>query len=563
MMPAKFYHLLALAVLAVSSAMAAAEPMPALRDTGSTKQLIVDGKPWISLAGEVHNSTASSSTYMAPVWARLSGLNLNTVVMPTYWELIEPQEGRFDFTLVDSQLAEARKHNLRIVLLWFGTMKNASSNYAPEWVLADRARFPRASAPKPTIIPFAKFEPRVSVFNERVMRADARAFAALMAHLAKVDPQHTVIAVQVENETGLLGDSRDRSPDAERAWNSQVPAALMSYLTRKRGKLERRMDELWKRNGYKQAGTWPEVFGTDWQADELFMAWGVSHFVNTVAAAGKKQLALPMYANAWLGPQRPTDKAGDYPAGGPVPRVFDVWRAGAPSLDWLSPDIYVDDFASWANAYTRRDNPLFIPEAKLIVGNLFIALGQHRAIGFSPFGIEDALPGNQLSEAYGLLKGMGSLLGEAQASGSLTGFALEKGASHKVTLGDYVVTVRGQQDTVSKMLLDMGVTLPTGGPDRKPQNVGEMASELTDIRPMGMVIQLNRDEFLVIGKNLYLTFASKRSPDTQAEVSRIEEGTYRDGQWLAGRILNGDERLRIVPNHEFGMARIKVTRSPG
>lgn len=534
-----------------------AQAVPHLQVAGNTKHLIVDGKPWIALAGEVHNSTASSASYMAPIWDNLAAQNLNTVITPAYWELVEPAEGKFDFSLVDEQLRQARSRKMRIVLLWFGTLKNASSTYAPQWVREDRARFPRAALASETA---GGRDLPISIFGPNIVAADAKAFNRLLNHLAQVDQQHTVIAVQVENEAGLLGDSRDRSPVAERAWNGPVSQALMNYLIRNKGRLAPTLDAVWARNGYRRSGNWPQVFGNDWQADEIFMAWGVGRLVNTVAAAGKSQLSLPMYANAWLGPQKPTDQAGRYPSGGPVPRVFDVWRAVAPSLDWLSPDIYVDDFEYWAAAYASPGNPLFVPEAKLNVGNLFLALGKYKAMGFGPFGIEEGAPDNQTAEAYGFLGGMIPQLAEAQSRDLIAGFALKDGETLSRRMGDYVLTVGGQRAFVSKMLLDMGVTIRDAPPERKAQNIGRQATELSDLRPTGLIIQIAPDEFVLVGKDLTVRFAAAATPTQAVEIARIEEGRFVDGAWQPERVLNGDERLSLLPSDSFGSVRIKLLR---
>jgi len=555
-----FRTLLAGAILLATTMQALARStsvaLPRLETRGQAIQLLVDGRPWIALGGEVHNSSASNTRYMASIFDKLERQHVNTVVTPVYWELTEPEEGRFDFTLLDSQVRQARQHGMRLVLLWFGTMKNAKSTYAPEWVRADLKRFPRAAI-RPSSLPFAQGDAPISLFGGAIASADARAFAQLTAHLAATDPQHTVIAIQVENETGVLGDSRDRSPAAEAAWNAPVPAALLDYLERNQGKLAPALDALWRSHGSKRSGTWSEVFGTDWQADEVFMAWAVSRFVDNVAVAGKAKLALPMYTNAWLGPQKPGDAAGAYPSGGPVPRVFDVWRAGAPHLDWLSPDVYVDDFRSWAAAYRQPHNPLFIPEARFVVGNLFEALGSHQAIGYAPFGMEDGLPDNQIGEAYALLAPILPQLAHAQAQGSVIGWALAPGERRSADLGGYTVTVRGQREVLHKMLLDMGIPAPAEAPERKPQNGGWGVPELTDTRPCGLFLQLSPDEFLVVGKDLDIVFTAK---DQLVELARVEEGHYVDGRWVAGRILNGDERLSILPADRLGMVRIKLLR---
>lgn len=547
--------LLALAVGAALAFPAQAQdaPLPHLVRSDGQLQLIVDGQPFIALAGEVHNSTASSAEYMAPIWPRLQGFNLNTVVSPVYWELVEPAEGQYDFALVDEQLRQARTHGLRLVLLWFGTTKNAKSTYAPAWVLADRDRFSRAQlSPGPN--PFNNGEPVLSVFDEDTMAADARGFAALMAHLSQVDPQHTVITVQVENEAGLLGDSRDRSDLANRAWRGQVPATILARL--QRGNLQPSLQALWAANGSRTSGTWSQVFGDDWQAHEAFMAWGVSRYIDHVAAAGKQELPLPMYANAWLGPQSPEDEAGTYPSGGPVPRVFDIWQATAPHLDWLSPDIYVDDYAGWAAQYAANQGAVFVPEARFQAGNLFVTLGAFDGFGFAPFGIEDGLPGNQIAEAYGLLAGALPVIARAQAENRIAGFALASEELREIAFPGYRLTVRGQRDALNQRLRDMGVPVQAPPPEPRPQTGGWGRAESSDLRPSGLVIMLADGEFLLAGRDIDLTIADETG--RRLEVVRYQEGRYIDGEWHNGRVMNGDERMSPLPADAFGMVRIRV-----
>jgi beta-galactosidase GanA len=534
-----------------------ATELPRLDRSGPVPQLIVDGEPWIALGGEVHNSTASDMAWMAPLWGPFADAHLNTLVTPVYWELLEPSEGHYDFTLVDEQIRQAKQHSLHLVLLWFGTLKNASSGYAPGWVLADHARFPRA-ATRTTPGLLTKDEPVLSVFCRATLEADARAFTMLMRHLATTDPEHVVIALQVENETGLLGDSRDRSPAAERAWREPVPAQLMASLARRRGQLQPTLAALWQQHGERTSGSWSEVFGDDWQAEELFMAWAVGHYVDTVAAAGKAALALPMYANAWLGPQSAADRAGAYPSGGPVPRVFDIWKAAAPHVDWLSPDIYVDDFAGWSAAYALDGNPLFVPESRFIAGNVFTALGDRHALGIAVFGIEDGVPGNQLAEVYGLLRPLLPQIARSQRADGVRGFALAPQEVRELALGDYRIEVRGQREYLAQALRDMGIPLPANPPERVAQNHGTGMPELGDTRPAGLLMQLSRSEFLLVGRDLHIGFRLAKPPGERVEVARFEEGRYVDGQWVAGRVLNGDERLAVLPQDGYGMVRIRL-----
>src|SRR5438477_2967906 len=201
-----------------------ADQAPHLEKRGAATQLIVDGKPFLMLSGELHNSSSSSLDYMKPIWPRLAAMGMNSVVTPLSWELIEPEEGKFDFTLVDGLLDQARKEHERIVFLWLASWKNGMSSYAPVWVKRDTKRFPRViqdGAEVEILTPLAT----------ATMEADSKAYTALMRHLKEADGrEHTVLMMQVENEVGVLGDSRDHSETANKAFAGPVSAELTKYL---------------------------------------------------------------------------------------------------------------------------------------------------------------------------------------------------------------------------------------------------------------------------------------------------------------------------------------------
>jgi hypothetical protein len=533
---------------------------PTIRKNGQATHLFVDGKPYLMLAGELHNSSASSVEYMKPIWDHLALMGVNTVIGTVSWELLEPEEGKFDFSLVDAQIHEAQKRNLKLVLIWFATWKNANSTYAPMWVKSDQKRFPRmVTRDRPDLrnklsVFFAEQMPlpNLTPFGAATLEADARAFRALMRHIREVDRRHTVIMMQPENEVGLLGDSRDRSPIAESAWASPVPAEFISYLVKHRDHLLPEMKEVWGRNGNKTSGTWGQVFGTDNWADEVFMAWHIGRFLGKVIEAGKAEHPIPMYVNAWLGPQPGMDQPGMYPSGGPVARMLDVWRAAAPQSDFIAPDIYVEDFKGTCDLYARSGNPLFIPEARASVGNLFWALGRHAAMGFSPFGIEDVPVKSQYSDAYRALAEMRELIAAKQAEGKLSAVLLEDDKPVVAQFAGYKVTVR---PSTARVRLDAGQTALDANMPPPPGNAPP-----PDPRPHALILLTGPDEFLIVGSGVMAHFAADSPGPKIAEIGWLEEGQFEKERWVPGRRLNGDEGRPVLRGGELGMIRIKLYR---
>lgn len=517
--------------------------LPHLRQQGTATQLVVDGKPFLILGGELGNSTSSSLEYMRPVWPKVVSLNLNTLLVPVYWELIEPAEGKFDFGLVDGLIQEARRHQLRLVPLWFASWKNSMSCYAPAWVKIDQRRFPRAQDGT------GRGMEILSAFSKENLDADSRAFAALMRHLREVDGRdHTVIMVQVENEIGMIPDSRDRSAVADKLFKQSVPAELMGYLQQHKETLIPEFRAVWAAAGFKTRGTWEEVFGQGPKTDEIFMAWHFAHYTNQVAQRGAAEYKLPMYVNAAL--IRPGYQPGQYPSAGPLPHLMDVWRAGAPQIDFLSPDIYFANFAEWSRKYQQSGNPLFIPEAAPNPSsgvNAFYAVGQHDAIGFSPFAIESLEEPTRglLAAGYEVLKQLSPLILEHQGKNAMVGLlpeGSEQRVPQKARLGGYTLNVTYERPTSSTA-----------------QN-----AQTPDAVSGGLVISVGPDEFILAGTGLIITFETGTPSDTSVGILSAQEGKYVNGQWAPGRWLNGDQthqgrQVRLVPG-KFDIQRVKVYR---
>lgn len=456
---------------------------PHLIKNNNGAQLIVNGKPFIIMGGELGNSSASSMAYMKTVWPKLKQMNLNTVLAPVYWELLEPEEGKFDFSLVDELISEARRYNLKIVLLWFGTWKNSMSCYVPAWVKTNQQRFPR------TENSLGKTPEIITPFSRNALVADKKAFVNLMEHIKATDAkQQTVLMIQVENEIGMLPEARDHSVAANEAFNKPVPADLLSYLNMNKNKLLPEVKNLWQENGYKTSGTWEDIFGKSLATDELFMAWYFGVYVEEICKAGKQAYNIPMYVNAAL--NRPEKKPGEYPSAGPLPHVMDIWKASASSIDFLSPDFYNPDFKHWNDLYTRLSNPLFIPEHRFEAGvdaKAFYAIGHYRAMGFSPFSIEStAKPREEpLGKAYQLIGQLADEISNAQQKGTIDGVLLNReNDSVEVSLGNYILTVKHDY------------TL--GWSPRSKENDWPFAG--------GFIIAIADDEFYVAGTGLVITF---------------------------------------------------------
>jgi len=451
------------------------------------------------------------------VWTLAEGLHANTVEAPVYWEQMEPQPGQFDYSLVDTLVQQAREHHMHLVLLWFGTWKNGRMHYVPEWVKTDPAKFPRVQTRDGDPLDV------LSQFSQTNLDADKTAFAALLRHLRTIDSdQHTVLMVQVENETGTLGSVRDFSPAANKLFAGQVPRELVTAL-------------------HKQPGTWQQVFGGD--ADETFAAYGVAHYVSQVAAAGKAEYALPMYVNNWLRSPNGDDRPGsNYPSGGPTSNMLDVWKAAAPAIDMIGPDIYITNSEMYRKVleqYHRPDNPLWIPETLGFSAEpgvdfsryIFYALGQD-AIGFSPFGL-DSLPADEfthnttpqlasLAENYRLLGSMDRELAQLLFAGKVQ-TAVEEPMLDSVSLdfGKWKANVRFEDASDNSR--------PQTGMEKL--NAGR-----------ALVAQLSPDEFLVTGIDARVDFVlSHPAPKEHMQYLRVEEGAYDGTTWKSTRWWNGDE----------------------
>jgi hypothetical protein len=486
---------------------------------------------------------------MKTVWPKVVAMHFNTVLAPVYWQLIEPREGLFDFSTLDGLIAGAREHKLRLVLLWFGSWKNSMSSYVPDWIKRDQERFPRAARPDGSSLEI------LSALSSNNLAADSKAFAALMSHLRKTDSaNHTVIMVQVENEVGMIPEARDYSAAASAVFLSPVPAELTNFLASHRESLAPELRKAWETHGSKTDANWPETFGSGLATDELFTAWTEGHYTGEVAARGKAVYPLPLYVNAAL--VRPGKLPGQYPSGGPLPHLFDIWRAAAPAIDFLSPDLYFPNFVEWARQYALPDNPMFIPEtgradASEMSANALYAYGQLNSMGYSVYAPEFLEAGEEqtLGDAYDVIRQLTPLILENQGMGHMVGIraAADFGGSvdltpQQFTLGNYTFNVRFRE-----------LAPISTGASVEPEVPGAHG---------GVIIQIGTDEFLVAGIGMVVTFGTNGERDSLAGIASIREGSFVNGVWTPGRELNGDDdnqgRYLRMPAGKFTIRRVRL-----
>ena len=508
---------LACAVLLLRISLAQSPDIARIEKNSKNYRLMVDNRPFFILGAQVHNSSGWPAALDA-AWPALENIHCNTVMVPAYWEAIEPREGAFDFKMIDAALMGARKHHLRLVLLWFGTWKNGAMTYVPRWMKENPSLYPRVldAGGRPV--------PALSPLSETSRKADSRAFAALMTHLKTVDQDtHTVIMVQVENEAGVLGTDRDYSREGTLQFQQPVPQEVLKSLH-----LPPRVNK----------NTWSEVFGV--RAPEVFMSYSTARYIESVAEAGKAAYPLPMYINVWTREQPGLIRPGfSSPSGGAVAYLLDMWKALVPHIDVIGADNYETNdglYRSLLTLYNRPDNALFVPETGDRLAdakNMFFAVANGNSIGVSTFGVDGKVLTKVLedpNQSYGAIADNYALLGPATGqweilrdSGHLQAAVEEEGMANPsldFDQFDAVVRFGAVQD-------GYGGARGLGNPK---------------LNGRVLIGQLTADEFLVSGMNATVVFAPKLgAPGQQAMYLSVEQGHFEGGEWQVDLLRNGDE----------------------
>lgn len=510
-----------------------AQKIPHLQKKGTATQLVVDEKPFLILGGELGNSSASSFQDIERDFPKLQKMGLNTVLVPAYWDLIEQEEGKYDFSLIDKAIDQARKNDLKVVFLWFGAWKNSMTCYAPLWFKKDYKKYLRAysKAGKPMEI--------TSSFSENVLNADNKVFGELIKHIASVDKsQGTVVMIQVENEIGMLEGARDYSKEANKIFDSQVSEHLIKFLTKNKKELHPSLSEKWGKQGFKTKGNWQEIFGDNVYTDELFTAYSYAQYVEKLAKTARAIHNIPLYVNAAMNSRN--RKPGEYPAGGPLAHLVDIWHAGAPGIDMISPDLYDGEFATWSSKYKLHNNPLFVPEIKMTQNNgvqAFYAFGEHDAIGYSPFSIENNSESGskRLSEAYSKLKELMPVLTKFQGEGQSKGLLFDqKNTERIINFDDLKITAKHFFSLPWDPRAKDGSVWPEGG---------------------GLILRLAKDEYIIAGSGIVVEFEKENEKKEVQTKDLGEDGFAAQG----GKSQNqnswaGGKRAGIGPVDEISIA---------
>lgn len=528
------------------------------RDNG-TARIVANGKPMLMIGGELGNSSASTPEDVKRTFAHLHKMGLNTVLAPVSWELIEPQEGTFDMSSLDVILTEARHNGLKVVLLWFGAWKNSMSCYAPEWFKRDTERFPRARTPE------GKPVEEASSLSKNVLDADKRAFCHIMEYLREHDStEQTVIMVQVENEIGMIDVPRDYSEDATGLYRSAVPRQLADYLNRNRKLLHPYLKEKLQPHTRENA-TWSQLFGDDIYTEEIFQTWTYATYVEQIAKAGRAIYNLPMFVNVALNSR--DRKPGQYPSGGPLAHLIDLWHCGAPSIDVLGVDIYDKGIRSWLSKYHLPDNPLFIPEIRLEDKDAMYALyafGHHGAMGFCPFSIEDyPLYADAPSTGSGQEMGKDASCLDLSQDDQLNVFS--SGGSNLSPLvasyqlirqaepllldrqgtGDMDAVLLDNEQREAEIITPDGIRLTI----RHSYSLGWEPGAKDEEWPEAacIILRLGNEDYLAIGSGVVITYTDAKAGetwkqgDTRIGLAKCESVNISDGIMRIRRHLNGDQ----------------------
>lgn len=515
----------------------------------------VNGKPFYPLGSEASNSSGYNETSSETAFKAIKLMHGNTLEIPIYWDEVEPEEGVFNFASIDSLISSARRYEVKLLLMWFATWKNANMDYAPEWVKTNPQRFKRVLSRTGDFIWV------LSSHCQANLEADKRAFTALCRHLkAKDSTEQTVIGLTVQNESGIMGSDRDYGPAAQAAFDGSVPSQLVTAM-KKNGKGP--IYNQWQKTGGKESGNWTQLFG--WEAGEFMTAWSIAKFIDNIAASGKAVYDIPMYVNVWLMEQNWWPIPGEsYPSGAAVSKMMDLYKWFTPHVDMISPDAHIaeaDRYEAVCASYARPDNPFFMPETGAEgdshAWNMFRSIADYNSIGEFFFGAERVITedGQVRPEAQ-------MIVDSVRCTAAVIPLLLKyqgTGKIHAVIQEDLSWTQLLDLDGYSGLIEFGERTAQYPGKDWQHTSPGmHNRRKQTDTnRGRGLVIQAKPHEFYLVGANYRLLLRSEPSTAMMparlaiadylpklpgSYIVRVDEGHFnKDSEFIVDKRRNGDE----------------------
>ena len=488
------------------------ENFPQLKELNGRKALYVDGKPFIMLGLQWDCDGCYTKEDMDPLFEHGRKMNLNMASLLLYWREVEPEKGRYRFEMLDHRIEMARKYGMKIVLVWFASYKNACLTYAPDYIKEDHDLYKKVVAKDGELL-----VNQCCPLSENTRRRDELALIEVFRHLREVDSQdHTVILFQMENETGVLQTDRCYCD----ACNAKFEAG-----------------------DYRGAGV---------RAEEIFSSVCIAEYCDSLTKAVKEIYPLPVYINAWLESSWQNSVAGfGYPSGGPVAAMLPVFFKTLKHVDFVAPDLYqysYKDFHFFCDAYTTKDNPLFLAECATGAGarterNVFYAIGEYSAIGFDPWSISRCCPGFMATPLVSL------------ANGRWSDEAYELQKSYKM-ISDAMYPIAMAQNTENLKVFvqeegDSGTKLSFG----KIDAIVQFSHPLNAAR--GLVVRLGGDTFLCVGHGAIIHFSADGG--RKIPIVAAENGKYDGDKWAPGyRLAREGEPSAPIRFHECRTVKIKL-----
>lgn len=520
-----------------------------------------NGKEMMMIGMQAHNS--STGTFMMEKTARAAELfHANTLEVPVYWYKVEPDRDVYDMTQVKELIDFTRQCGKKLIILWFATSKNGHPNYAPEYIKLHPETYQVAVGSNGAWV--ASLSPHCMATLER----DKKAFCKLAEFIKEYDEKEkTVIALQIENEMGYANTDRDYSRMAEEDYQNPVPEEIREIRLADDGLSEISEEE-------KKRFSWKGCFGR--HSAEAFSAWYHGKYIGSIAKAGKEIYDIPMYTNVMVMENGCEENGYSYNGGAAVSRVLDIWKAAAPELDLLCPDIYnqvKEDYMRICNAYNRPDNALIIPESSCLgeanAMNMIRAVTDFQAVGVACFGAESVLDNAEelLTDSRSVaitmrtIAALSPLLIKYHGTDRIHGIVQEEFASNQyIKLPGFHVQAKFFSANPVTYRLGTAINLKN---DENKWNL--------TMRGRGILIQTGDYEFYLAGAGVEVEFIKRPHPSDekafihlssrqsgQLNYLSVEEGHFEGETWVTDYERCGDEANFAVYVHGGQAVRIRL-----